>query len=268
LAVGWRGSARHWHRYERAYLLLAALATPLVLSVHTIVSFDFAVSQLPGWHTTIFPPYFVAGAIFSGFAMVVTLAVPARAYFGMKDLITMRHLENMNKVILATGMMVGYAYGMEFFIAWYGQNTFELFAFVNRASGPYWWAYWIMMTCNVLSPQIFWFKWARTSIPVMMVVAILVNIGMWFERFVITITSLHRDFLPSSWGYFRPTLVDIGMLVGSFGLFFTLFLLFLRFLPMISISEIKTILPQSKAGHSNNGHAPTTGSAGHDRDAH
>ncbi len=248
LAMGWRGSARHWHRYERAYLLLAGLATPLVLSVHTIVSFDFAVSQLPGWHTTIFPPYFVAGAIFSGFAMVVTLAIPARAFFGMKDIITIRHLENMNKIILATGMMVGYAYAMEFFVAWYSGNEFEQFAFINRATGPYAWAYWIMVSCNVISPQIFWFKKARTSIPIMLVIAIFVNIGMWFERFVITISTLNRDFLPSSWGYFRPTLVDLGMLVGSFGLFFTLFLLFLRFLPMIAMAEVKSILPRPN-GH-------------------
>ncbi|QDU84059.1 Polysulfide reductase, NrfD [Planctomycetes bacterium Pla163] len=246
LALGWRQNARAWHRYEKAYGILAGLATPLVLSVHTIVSFDFAVSQLPGWHTTIFPPYFVAGAIFSGFAMVVTLAVPARAMYGMKDIITMRHLENMNKVILATGMMVGYAYAMEFFIAWYGGNRYEQFAFINRATGPYFWAYWIMVSCNVLSPQVFWFKKARTSIPIMMVVAILVNIGMWFERFVITVTSLSRDFMPSSWGYFKPTLVDIGMLVGSFGLFFTLFLLFLRFLPMIAMAEVKTVMNRPK----------------------
>jgi Ni/Fe-hydrogenase subunit HybB-like protein len=246
LALGWRQNARGWHRYEKAYGILAGLATPLVLSVHTIVSFDFAVSNLPGWHTTIFPPYFVAGAIFSGFAMVVTLAVPARAMYGMKDIITLRHLENMNKVILATGMMVGYAYAMEFFIAWYGGNRYEQFAFINRATGPYAWAYWIMVSCNVISPQIFWFKKARTSIPIMMVVAIFVNIGMWFERFVITVSSLSRDFMPSSWGYFKPTLVDIGMLVGSFGLFFTLFLLFLRFLPMIAMAEVKTVMNRPK----------------------
>ncbi len=248
LAMGWRGSSRHWHRYERGYLLLAGLAAPLVLSVHTIVSFDFAVSQVPGWHTTIFPPYFVAGAIFSGFAMVVTLAVPARAFYGMKDIITIRHLENMNRIILATGMMVGYAYAMEFFVAWYGGNRYEQFAFINRATGPYAWAYWTMVSCNVISPQIFWFKKARTSIPIMMIVAIFVNIGMWFERFVITVTSLSRDFLPSSWAYFRPTIVDVGMLIGSFGLFFTLFLLFLRFGPMIAIAEIKAIMPEPKPG--------------------
>ncbi len=250
-ALGWRGSARQWHRYERGYLILAALSTPLVLSVHSVVSFDFAVSQVPGWHTTIFPPYFVAGAIFSGFAMVLTLAVPARAIYGLKHLITMRHLEAMNKVILATGMMVGYAYSIEFFIAWYGGNPYEKFAFINRALGPYAWAYWTMALCNVLSPQIFWFKKMRTSIPVMMVVAILVNIGMWFERFVIVITSLSRDYLPSSWGYFRPTAVDVLMLIGSFGLFFTLFLLFLRFLPMVAIAEVKGVLP---AAHPPKGH--------------
>jgi len=247
LALGWRGSSRQWHRYERAYLILAALATPLVLSVHSVVSFDFAVSQLPGWHTTIFPPYFVAGAIFSGFAMVLTLAVPARALFNLKHLITMRHLEAMNKVILATGMMVGYAYAIEFFIAWYGGNPFERFAFINRAMGPYAWAYWTMALCNVVSPQIFWFKKARTSIPIMMVVAILVNIGMWFERFVIVVSSLSRDFLPSSWGYFKPTVVDVLMLIGSFGLFFTLFLLFLRYLPMVAISEVKGVLPAASS---------------------
>jgi molybdopterin-containing oxidoreductase family membrane subunit len=242
-ALGWRGSARQWHRYERGYLILAALSTPLVLSVHSVVSFDFAVSQVPGWHTTIFPPYFVAGAIFSGFAMVLTLAVPARALYGLKHLITMRHLEAMNKVILATGMMVGYAYSIEFFIAWYGGNPYEKFAFINRALGPYAWAYWTMALCNVLSPQVFWFKRCRTSIPVMMVVAILVNVGMWFERFVIVITSLSRDYLPSSWGYFTPTWVDVLMLIGSFGLFFTLFLLFLRFLPMVAVAEVKGVMP-------------------------
>ncbi len=188
-ALGWRGSARQWHRYERAYLLLAALATPLVLSVHSVVSFDFAVAQVPGWHTTIFPPYFVAGAIFSGFAMVVTLMVPARAFFGLKDLVTMRHLENMNKIILATSCIVGYAYATEFFIAWYSGSQYELFAFLNRAMGPYKWAYWTMVCCNVVVPHLFWFKKCRTTPWIMMIVAILVNVGMWFERFVIIVTS-------------------------------------------------------------------------------
>ena len=248
-ALGWRGANRHWQHYEKAYLLLAALATPLVLSVHSIVSFDFAVSQLPGWHTTIFPPYFVAGAIFSGFAMVVTLMVLARELFGLKDLITMHHLECMNRIILATGTMVGYAYAMEFFTAWYSGNEYEAFAFVNRAFGPYAWAYWIMVSCNVISPQFFWFKKIRTSIKWMFVISIFVNIGMWFERFVITVTSLHRDFLPSSWGYFSPSWVDLCTLVGSFGLFFTLFLLFLKFLPMIAISEVKGVMPEANPHH-------------------
>lgn len=243
LSLGWVGSARAWHRYEMAYVILAALATPLVLSVHTIVSFDFAVSQVPGWHTTIFPPYFVAGAIFSGFAMVVTLMVPARAYFGLKNLVTIRHLENMNKIIMATGLMVGTAYLVEFFIAWYGGNDIETFAFVNRAFGPYWWAYFTMFSCNVIIPQLFWFKKIRTTPWMMVIVCIFVNIGMWFERFVIIITSLTRDFTPSSWALFKPTWVDIGMFIGSFGLFGTLFLLFCRYLPVVAMSEVKAILP-------------------------
>jgi Ni/Fe-hydrogenase subunit HybB-like protein len=245
LALGWRGSNRQWLRYERAYLLLAALATPLVLSVHSVVSFDFAVSQLPGWHTTIFPPYFVAGAIFSGFAMVMTLAIPARQFFGLQELITPRHLENMTKIILVTGSMVGYAYGIEFFIAWYGGNAYERFAFVNRALGPYAWAYWIMVSCNVLAPQLFWFKKCRTSLWVMMAVCIVVNIGMWFERFVIIVSSLSSDFLPSSWGPYKPTWVEILTLAGSFGLFFTLFLLFMRYLPMVAMAEVKSVMPQA-----------------------
>ena len=244
-SLGWRGANRHWQNYEKAYLILAAIATPLVLSVHSIVSFDFAVSQLPGWHTTIFPPYFVAGAIFSGFAMVVTLMVIAREVFNLKSIVQIHHLERMNKVILVTGMMVGYAYGMEFFMAWYSGYEYESFAFINRATGPYAWAYWIMVSCNVISPQLFWVKKFRTSIPIMFVVSIFVNIGMWFERFVITVTSLHRDFLPSSWDYYTPTWVDVCTFLGSFGLFFTLFLLFLRFLPMISISEVKGVMPQA-----------------------
>ncbi len=241
-ALGWTGSARQWSRYEKAYMLLAALATPLVLSVHTIVSFDFAVSQLPGWHTTIFPPYFVAGAVFSGFAMVVTLMVPARKFFGLEKLVTLRHLENMTKIILATGTMVGFAYAIEFFTAWYSGNGYEQFAFVNRAFGPYAWAYWIMVSCNVLSPQLFWFKKFRTTPWLMVLVCIFVNIGMWFERFVITVTSLSRDFLPSSWGYFKPTSIDVLMFVGSFGMFFTLFLLFCRYLPIVAMSEVKAVM--------------------------
>ncbi len=244
LCLGWTGSSRHWMRYEKAYVILSALATPLVLSVHTVVSFDFAVSQLPGWHTTIFPPYFVAGAIFSGFAMVLTLLIPVRVIYDLKNLITPRHLDNMCKIILATGSMVGLAYTTEFFMAWYSQNPYEFFTFWNRAFGPYWWAYWIMFSCNVITPQLFWFRVFRTNTVLMWVVTIFVNIGMWFERFVICCTSLSRDFLPSSWGYFSPTWVDIGMLVGSFGLFTTLFLMFCRFLPIIAISEIKWTMSQ------------------------
>ncbi|MEM1452658.1 MAG: NrfD/PsrC family molybdoenzyme membrane anchor subunit [Planctomycetota bacterium] len=263
-SLGWTGSSRHWHVYERAYLLLAALATPLVLSVHSVVSFDFAVSQLPGWHTTIFPPYFVAGAIFSGFAMVLTLLVPARQFFGLKHIITMRHIDVMCRILMATGLLVGYAYSIEFFIAWYGGVQYESFAFVNRAFGNYWWAYWIMVTCNVLIPQVFWSKKMRRNLWVVMIVSITTNIGMWFERFVIAVTSLSRDFLPSSWGYFSPTWVDVMMFIGSFGLFFTLFLLFLRFLPMVAIAEVKTVMPQAHAhGHDDDEHdsAPAGGSA-------
>ncbi len=245
LALGWRGSVRQWHHYETAYLILAALATPLVLSVHSIVSMDFAVSLLPGWHTTIFPPYFVAGAIFSGFAMVLTLMVICRKAFRLEQIITLRHFDYMAKIMLVTGSMVGYAYASEFFTAWYSGNPYELSAFLNRALGPYAWAYWIMIACNVISPQIFWFKKARTSIPILFVLSIVINVGMWFERFVIIVTSLHRDFLPSAWGYFTPTIWDVACLLGSFGLFFTMFCLFVRFLPMVATAEVKTVLPQA-----------------------
>jgi Ni/Fe-hydrogenase subunit HybB-like protein len=244
-ALGWRGSVRQWHHYETAYLILAALATPLVLSVHSIVSMDFAVSLLPGWHTTVFPPYFVAGAIFSGFAMVLTLMVICRKVFKLEHIITLRHFDFMAKIMLVTGTMVGYAYATEFFTAWYSGNPYELFTFLNRAGGPYAWAYWIMVSCNVISPQIFWFKKARTNIGILFVVSIVINIGMWFERFVIIVTSLHRDFLPSSWGYFSPTIWDVSCLLGSFGLFFTMFCLFVRFLPMVATAEVKTVLPQA-----------------------
>ena len=252
-SLGWRGSARQWHVYERAYLILAALATPLVLSVHSVVSFDFAVAQLPGWHTTIFPPYFVAGAIFSGFAMVITLMVPARAFFGLKDLVTIRHLDNINKVLLATSLIVGYAYAIEFFIAWYGGNPYEQFTFLNRATGPMAWAYWIMVTCNVLVPQVFWFKRLRTNLVVLWIASVLVNVGMWFERFVIVVSSLSRDYLPSSWGYYTPTAVDVLTFLGSFGLFFMLFLLFVRFAPMIAMAEVKGVMPQAHRGHAHHG---------------
>jgi molybdopterin-containing oxidoreductase family membrane subunit len=246
LSLGWNGSSRHWHRFERAYLILAALSTPLVLSVHSIVSFDFAVSQVPGWHTTIFPPYFVAGAIFSGMAMVLTLAIPARTYFGLKDIITLHHIEVMNKCILATGSMVGYAYIMEFFIAWYSGGRFELFAFMNRALGPYAWAYWTMVTCNIVVPQLFWFKKIRTNVPLSFIISLLVNVGMWFERFVIIVTSLSSDYLPSAWGAYAPSWVEVLTLIGSFGLFLTLFLLFMRFLPMIAVAEVKFVMAATR----------------------
>ncbi len=250
-AVGWRGSARHWQNYERAYLILAAIATPLVLSVHSIVSFDFAASKVPGWHTTIFPPYFVAGAVFSGFALVSTLLIVAREVFGLKEVVRMHHLENMNKFMLLTGSIVGYAYAMELFIAWYSGSVYERFAFYHRALGTYWWAYASMVSCNVLVPQLFWFRSIRRNIPIMFIMTIFINIGMWFERFVIVIT-LHASFLPSSWGYFRPTWVDIFTFVGTFGLFGTFFLLFLKFLPQLAISEVKGVMPESSPHH---GHA-------------
>lgn len=243
LSLGWRGTARNWSHYEMLYLLLAGLSTPLVLSVHTIVSFDFAVAGLPGWHTTIFPPYFVAGAIFSGFAMVVTLMTLVRIGFPQfKDYITIDHMEVMNKIIMSTGLMVGYAYAAEFFIAWYSGNQYERFVFINRAFGPYGWAYWVMVACNVIIPQLFWLRKVRRSIPMMFVISIFVNIGMWFERFVITVTSLHRDFLPANWGMYAWSFWDAAVLFGSFGMFLTLFLLYLRVFPAISIAEIKPVL--------------------------
>jgi Ni/Fe-hydrogenase subunit HybB-like protein len=248
LALGWRGSARNWHRYERAYLILAALATPLVFSVHSVVSFDFATSQLPGWHTTIFPPYFVAGAIFSGFAMVLTLMLPLRHLFNLQHIIKESHIEAMCKILLATGMMVGLAYGTELFIAWYSGNLYEKFAFVNRAFGPFWWAYFAMITCNVLVPQAFWSKKIRQSPVIIFILCIFVNIGMWFERFVIIATSLARSFLPSAWSYYLPTIWDIGLFVGTLGLFFTLFLLFFRYVPVIAMSEVKGAMPEAHAG--------------------
>ncbi len=245
LSLGWTGSASQWRVYEKAYVLLAALAAPLVLSVHTIVSFDFAVSQLPGWHTTIFPPYFVAGAVFSGFGMVLTLMVPCREWYGFKDLVTIGHLENVCKILLATGTMVGLAYITEFFMAWYSGSLYEFEAFYNRAFGISWYAYYIMFFCNVISPQLFWFKKFRTTPWLMFAVSIFVNIGMWFERYVIVITTLERPHIPSSWQKFVPTWVDYLMLIGSFGLFFTLFLLFIRFLPMVAMAEVKHVMPHA-----------------------
>ncbi len=248
-SLGWRHSNRHWQNYELTYLILAGFATPLVLSVHTIVSFDFAVAILPGWHTTIFPPYFVAGAVFSGFAMVQNVLIFIRKIFNYEHIITLDTLEKMNKIILLTGMLVGYAYSMEFFMAWYSGVQVEVFAFMNRAFGDYFWAYWIMFSCNVIFPQLFWFKKIRRSIPLMFILAVLVNVGMWFERFVITVTSLSRDYLPSSWAYFKPTLTDASLLIGSFGLFFTLVLLFTKSLPVISIAEVKAVVDGSQPTH-------------------
>ncbi len=255
-ALGWTGSNRHWSNYEKAYLILAGLSTPLVLSVHSIVSLDFAVSQLPGWHTTIFPPYFVAGAVFSGFGMVLTLLIPLRSVLNLKDIITMRHIDLMCKVTLATGSIVGYAYGMEVFIAWYSGNSYERFAFYNRAFGPFGWSYWIMIVCNVVIPQLFWFKRVRAHIVTVFIISIFVNIGMWFERFVIIVTSLNRDFLPANWSYFKPTPIDILTYIGTFGLFFTFFLLFLRFIPLIAIAEVKGVTPQADPHHPLGGAKP------------
>jgi molybdopterin-containing oxidoreductase family membrane subunit len=254
LSCGWRFSQRHWQNYEKAYIILAGISTPLVLSVHSIVSFDFATSILPGWHTTIFPPYFVAGAIFGGFAMVMLLMIPARAlYPNMKDLLTLRHLENMSKILLVTGMMVGFAYSMEFFIAWYSGNKYEWSVFINNranpAAAPYWWAYWTMIACNVLSPQVFWIRSCRTNPLIIWLVCLAVTVGMWFERFVIIVTSLHRAFIPGEWGMFYPTIVDILTFVGTLGIFTTLFMLFLRFLPVFAMSEIKNVMPQASPHH-------------------
>ena len=242
LSFGWTGASRSWSHYETVALILAGLATPLVLSVHTIVSFDFATSVIPGWHTTIFPPYFVAGAVFSGFAMVLTLLLVTRKVYKLENYITIGHIEMMNIIIIVTGSIVGIAYITEFFIAWYSGVDAEQYAFINRATGPYWWAYISMMTCNVISPQLFWFKKIRTNLMATFIISIIVNIGMWFERFVIIVTSLHRDFLPSSWAMFYPTWIDIGVYVFTFGIFFTAFFLFAKFFPMINMVEVKSII--------------------------
>ena len=246
LAMGWRGSSHHWHRYETAYLLLAGLATPLVVSVHTVVSFDFAISILPGWHTTIFPPYFVAGAIYSGFAMVLTLAIPIRAVYGLEDFITMRHIQNMAKVMLVTGLIVAYGYGVEAFMAWYSADKFESFVPLNRFTGPYWPFYWGLLACNVVLVQSLWIRRVRTNVVVLFIIALIVNVGMWLERFIIIVTSLHRDFAPSSWGMFNATFWDWSTYFGTIGLFLALLFLFLRFLPMISIAEMRAILPEAR----------------------
>lgn len=246
LAMGWRGSARHWQRYDTAYLLLAGLATPLVVSVHTVVSFDFSVAIVPGWHATIFPPYFVAGAIYSGFAMVLTLAIPIRAVYGLEDFITSRHLQNMAKILLVTGLIVAYGYTIEAFMAWYSANTFETFMMRNRMTGPYGPVYWTLILCNVVTPQFLWLRRVRSSVVGLFIISLIVNVGMWLERFVIVVTSLHRDFLPSSWGMYAPTRWDWATYIGTIGLFLALLFLFLRFLPMISIFEMRTILPEAK----------------------
>jgi Ni/Fe-hydrogenase subunit HybB-like protein len=246
LAMGWRGSARHWHRYETAYLLLAGLATPLVLSVHTIVSFDFAVGIIPGWHATIFPPYFVAGAIYAGFAMVLLLTIPLRKVFGLESFITMRHMHNMAKVMLATGLIVVYGYMIEAFFGWYSGNQYERFMIWNRMHGPYSPYYWALILCNGLTPQLLWIKKLRSNLLVLWLISFVVSVGMWLERFVIVVTSLHRDFLPSSWGFYSPTQWDWAMFIGTIGFFFALLFLFIRFLPMISIFEMRTILPEAE----------------------
>lgn len=245
LSFGWTGNAKAWIRFEEVSLVLAGLATPLVFSVHSIVSMDFATSVIPGWHTTIFPPYFVAGAIFSGFAMVQTLLLIARKVLSLEAYITVKHVEYMNIIIVITGSMVGVAYLSELFISWYSGVEYEGYAFLNRATGPYWWAYWSMMTCNVITPQLFWFKGIRRSLIASFILSIFVNIGMWFERFVIIVTSLHRDYLPSNWSMFHPTFVDIGIFLGTIGIFFTLFLLFSRFFPVLALNELKSILKSS-----------------------
>ena len=251
LAMGWRGSVRHWQRYETAVLLLAALATPLVISVHSVVSLDFAVSMVPGWHATMFPPYFVAGAIFAGFAMVMTLAIPLRKAYGLEGLITVRHLDYMARILLATGLIVGYAYMIEAFFAWYSGDVYESYVMRNRFAGPYAPFYWALLLCNVIAIQPLWFARVRQSVVGLFVIAMFVNVGMWLERFVIIVTSLHRDYLPSSWGMYAGTRWDYGMFVGSIGLFLTLFFLFIRFMPMISIFEVRTMLPEAEVeeGH-------------------
>jgi molybdopterin-containing oxidoreductase family membrane subunit len=246
LALGWRGSARHWHRYETAYLLLAGLSTPLVISVHTVVSLDFAISIVPGWHATIFPPYFVAGAIYAGFAMVLLLAIPLRKVYGLEGFITMRHLQNMAKILLATGLIVCYGYVMEAFFAWYSGNTYEASMILNRLKGPYWPAYWSLLLCNLATPQLLWLKRVRNSPLMLFLISIVVSIGMWLERFVIIVTSLHRDFLPSSWGMYTPTFWDWSTFLGTIGLFLALLFLFIRFLPMISIFEMRTLVPEAE----------------------
>ncbi len=249
LAMGWRGSAVHWHRYQTAYILLAGLATPLVVSVHTIVGFDFAVSIVPGWHFTLLPPYFVAGAIFSGFAMVLTLAIPLRKVYGLEEFITLQHLDNMAKIMLATGLMVGYGYLMEVFCSWYSANEFEWYVAINRAFGPYALCYWSLIVCNVCVPQLLWLRSVRRNASLLFVISLIVNVGMWLERFVIIVISLHRDYLPSAWEMYYPTVWDFAQFLGSIGLFLTLLFLFVRFLPVISIFELRELVHETGGGH-------------------
>jgi len=268
LSLGWDGAAKTWMRYESVSLILAGLATPLVLSVHTIVSFDFATSVIPGWHTTIFPPYFVAGAIFSGFAMVLTLMLVVRKIFHLEEYITLAHIESMNKVIILTGSIVGVAYITELFTAWYSQNQYEQYAFINRSMGPYWWSYWGMMTCNVISPQLFWIRKLRRSVVFTFFMSVVINIGMWFERFVIIVTSLHRDFIVSSWSYYTPTVVEIFIYLGTIGFFMTLFLVFAKVAPVIALAEVKSILKTAGdqyigAGAKHGHHEEETSKPGH-----
>jgi molybdopterin-containing oxidoreductase family membrane subunit len=259
LAVGWRGSVRHWVRYETASLLLAGLATPLVLSVHSVISLDFSVALLPGWHTTIFPPYFVAGAIYSGFAMVLTLAIPIRKFYHLEDLITIRHIDNCGKVMLATGMIVAYGYSTEVFMSWYSASHWEYFMMWNRMFGPMGWSYWVLVTCNIALPQLMWIRKFRSNVGLMFLMSLIVNTGMWFERFVIVVTSLTRDYLPSSWGTYRATKWDYMTFAGTLGLFTFLFFLFVRFLPMIPMSELRMMLPQSKVKEAHGQPVPEAG---------
>jgi len=257
LAMGWRGSSRHWRRYQDAYLLLAGLATPLVVSVHTIVSFDFAVGIVPGWHETIFPPYFVAGAIYSGFAMVFTLAIPLRAAYGLQDFITDRHLDNSAKVMLASGLVVAYGYLMEAFMAWYSGHAFETYVFTNRFTGPYAPAYWSLIVCNIVIPQALWFRRVRRTPIALFFISLVINVGMWLERFIIVVVSLHRDHLPSSWGMYSPTFWDWALYLGTIGLFVSLLFLFIRFLPMISIAEMRELVEEhEQEGHGQQHAAP------------
>jgi len=264
LALGWRGAARHWDRYETAYLLLAGLATPLVVSVHTVVSFDFAVSVVPGWHATIFPPYFVAGAIYSGFAMVLSLSIPLRKFFQLEDFITTRHLENMAKIVLATGLIVAYGYAMEVFFAWYSGSEYEGFMMMNRMTGPYASSYWALIFCNVLTPQLLWLRAVRRNALMLFAISIVVNVGMWLERFVIVVTSLSRDYLPSSWGHYSGTIWDWALYIGTIGLFLFLVVVFVRFLPMISIFEMRSLVPESRdSGDEEESRGPSS-AGGHD----